>query len=208
MNDTALAAHQRVLETDVAIAHSASSNHAEQVVHTYQVLSNAEEPVWAPLHPTPNAVIAGSAGDDDENPTGRWVSTVGEPEIDDLLRFSGILQQSHRLTRHSTFHVLQEWEGYVVQLDVNELVARLVDLTAGSSVEEEEAVIPLAEVDDYDAQRIRLGSVFRWVIGYEHSPTGKKRVSQIVFRDRPAITKTDVNAGVKWAEEVIRSLDL
>ena len=35
----------------------------------------------------------------------------------------------------------QEWEGYVVDIGLSEFVARLVDLTAGSSHEEEEAII-------------------------------------------------------------------
>ena len=208
MNSITVTAQETALATDVTIAYSVSANHAEQAPHIYQVPPSAEEPVGARLHPTSSAIIIGSTGDDDKNPAGRWASTYSKQDLGDLLHFRGFLQQSHRLTRSSTFHVLQEWEGYVVQIDVDEFVARLVDLTAGSSVEEEEAVIPLAEIADYDSERIRLGSVFRWVVGYEHSPTRRKRVSQIVFRDRPAITKTDLNDGVAWAEEVIRSLDL
>ncbi len=84
----------------------------------------------------------------------------------------------------ATLHALQEWEGYVVEVKRDELVARLVDLTAGSTHEEEEAIIPLAEIAEPDT--VRVGSIFRWVIGYERSPSGtKKRVSQIVFRDLP-----------------------
>ena len=55
----------------------------------------------------------------------------------------------------------QEWEGYVVDIGLSEFVARLVDLTAGSSHEEEEAIIPLAQVSDHDAARLHLGSIFR-----------------------------------------------
>ena len=89
----------------------------------------------------------------------------------------------------ATLHALQEWEGYVVEVERDELVARLVDLTAGSTHEEEEAVIPLAEISECDVAAVRVGSIFRWVIGYERSPSGtKKRVSQIVFRDLPRMT--------------------
>ena len=109
----------------------------------------------------------------------------------------------------STLHALQEWEGYVVAIDNTEFLARLVDLTAGSSHEEEEANIPLDEISDYDAARIQVGSIFRWVIGYERSATGtKRRVSQIVFRDLPAVTKSDLQDGEDWAREVTRSLNL
>lgn len=107
-----------------------------------------------------------------------------------------------------TLHALQEWEGYVVEIGENEFVARLIDLTADSAVEEEEAIIPLAEISDRDAGSIQLGSIFRWVIGYERSPSGtKKRVSYIVFRDLPVVTKDDVQDGQVWAAEVIRTFD-
>lgn len=90
----------------------------------------------------------------------------------------------------AVLHALQEWEGYVVELGSGEFAARLVDLTAGSSHEEEEAIIPLDEVSESDAAKMAVGSIFRWVIGYERSPAGtKRRVSQIWFRDLPRITE-------------------
>ena len=106
-------------------------------------------------------------------------------------------------------HALQEWEGYVVELGSVEFVARLVDLTAGSSHEEEEATIPLEEVSESDAARMAVGSIFRWVIGYERSLSGtKRRVSQIVFRDLPRITERDFREGREWARETLRALKL
>lgn len=105
-----------------------------------------------------------------------------------------------------TLHALQEWEGYIVEIDGDELVVRLVDLTAGSTHEEEEAVIPLAEISECDADIVRVGSIFRWVVGYERSPSGtKKRVSQIVFRDLPRMTERDFEAGREWARETMRA---
>ena len=96
--------------------------------------------------------------------------------------------------------VLQEWEGYVVEINQSVFTARLLDLTADASFEEEEADIPFAEISDDDLDKIRLGSIFRWVIGYERSAAGtKKRVSRIVFRDLPAVTKSDMQAGETWA---------
>ena len=109
----------------------------------------------------------------------------------------------------TTLHPLQEWEGYILEIRATDFVARLIDLTAGSTHEKEEAVIPLAEISEEDSAKMSPGSIFRWVIGYERSPFGtKKRVSQIVFRDLPAITKTDIRDGDSWALETIRSLKL
>lgn len=107
----------------------------------------------------------------------------------------------------ASFHALQEWEGYVVERRAADFVAHLTDLTAGASYEQEEAIIPLTELSDHDAARIADGSVFRWVIGYERSPAGtKKRVSQIVLRDLPAVTEADLRDSEEWARETIRAL--
>ena len=103
-------------------------------------------------------------------------------------------------------HALQEWEGYVVEIGDEEFTARLTDVTARASYEQEEAVIPLAEISDGDAAKMREGSIFRWVIGYELSAAGtKKRVSQIVFRDLRVTTEADLRAGEAWARETRRS---
>ena len=108
----------------------------------------------------------------------------------------------------ATLHALQEWEGHVVEVGKSEFTARLIDLTDDSAYEEE-AIIPLDEISDEDATKMRDGSIFRWVIGYERSVSGsKKRVSHIVFRDLPAITRSDIHEGNAWARETIRSLNL
>ena len=108
---------------------------------------------------------------------------------------------------------LQEWEGRVVAVDDDNFVALLIDVTAaeasshfGPDIEDEEAVIPLSEIDDADRERLREGSIFRWVIGYGHDLTGsRKRISNIVFRDLPAITVHDRALGEEWADRIIQS---
>ena len=128
----------------------------------------------------------------------------------DESRLSPVLNLPPPRTRRAptaSFHALQEWEGYVVERRAADFVARLTDLTAGASYEQEEAIIPLTELSDHDAARIADGSVFRWVIGYERSPAGtRKRVSRIVLRDLPAVTEADLRDGEEWARETIRTL--
>ena len=103
----------------------------------------------------------------------------------------------------ATFQALQEWEGYVDSIEDDVFVARLIDVTAGMSHETEEATIPLDELSDRDAASMKVGSIFRWVIGYECSPEGtRKRVSQIVFRDMPRMTEGDLQAGREWARKI------
>ena len=105
--------------------------------------------------------------------------------------------------------VLQEWEGYVLEIAGDEFVARLVDVTAGSSHEDEEAVIPLAELSDGDAAALREGGIFRWVIGYECSPSGaRKSVSRISLRARRRMAERDYQQGRQWARETIQAFKL
>lgn len=107
-------------------------------------------------------------------------------------------------TRTTTFFARQEWEGYVVAINGTEFTARLVDLTGGDSYEEEEAQIPLEEVSEADAAKMEVGSIFRWVIGFKRSAMGQKeRTSLIVFRDLPAMSRGDQQAGKVWAKKIL-----
>ncbi len=110
--------------------------------------------------------------------------------------------------RMTTLCALQEWEGYVVAIEEDAFVARLVDVTAGASHESEEAFIPMEEISAHDAAGLAIGGIFRWVIGHERSPEGaSKRVSRIVFRDLPRMTDDDLRAAGKWARRMTSALD-
>ena len=170
------------------------------------LVRQARECVFALVHPS----HAGAG-------TTRVSEPVANPET--LLAFTGLERDANSIVDFrpqsppsrpgATFYALQEWEGYVLEIDSTDFVARLVDLTAGSSYEEEEATIPLAEISDSDMAKMREGSVFRWVIGYERSASGtKRRVSQIVFRDLPVVTKADLQKSEARASETVRSLGL
>ena len=108
---------------------------------------------------------------------------------------------------------LQEWEGRVVAVYDDEFVALLVDVTAAEAssqsegdIEDEEAVIPISEVDEHDLKHLREGGIFRWVIGYGYLPGGRRRrISDIVFRDLPAVTVHDRALGEAWAERILQS---
>lgn len=85
---------------------------------------------------------------------------------------------------------VQEWDGYVIEIRRHEFVARLLDITADAKREEEEATISFDEISSKDRETMRLGSIFRWVIGYEHTVGGvERRVSHIVFRQFPFLRR-------------------
>ena len=136
---------------------------------------------------------------------GSGLATRSQPA--DLVALRVDFPQRLSPERSSTLHALQEWEGYVLEIREEEFEARLIDVTADASHEGEEATIPLEELSDHDAKKMRVGSIFRWVIGYERSPAGtKKRVSHIVFRDLPAITNDDKRHGEIWVRKMSRLL--
>jgi hypothetical protein len=92
----------------------------------------------------------------------------------------------------SSFSALQEWEGYVVAIGEDELIANLVDLTSRGTTPDQQVSIPLEELSDRDRDRLALGQIFRWAIGYQRNSIGTKaRVSRIIFRDLPRWTETE-----------------
>jgi len=101
-----------------------------------------------------------------------------------------------------TFSVLQEWEGYVLSISKDTFTARLVDVTMGRSEEEEEADLPLDDLEEADRSRIRDGAIFRWTIGYQLGPGGTKfRTSCIRFRNIPVWTKKELDKNRREAAD-------
>ena len=131
------------------------------------------------------------------------------PEQDDnaISRIIKFPQPSAYRPKPATLHALQEWEGYVTEINDTEFTARLTDLTAGATYPGEEAIIPIDEISEADAAKMQVGSIFRWVIGYERTAGTKKSVSCIVFRDLPAITETDLRRGKEWARRIMAAFD-
>lgn len=104
---------------------------------------------------------------------------------------------------------LQEWEGYVIEIREDEFVSRLLDITAGAKREEEEATIPFDQISHEDKESMRLGSIFRWVIGYQGDVSETRRtVSKIVFRDSPVVTQAEADEAWEWALETRRLFGL
>jgi hypothetical protein len=102
----------------------------------------------------------------------------------------------------ASFYALQEWEGYVTEILEDSFRAILVDITAKSSEPEEQIQLSFDELAfEEDKSSMRIGSIFRWAIGYERMASGqRKRVSQILFRKRPAWTKADLSAARSAAQ--------
>jgi len=97
-----------------------------------------------------------------------------------------------------SFFPKQEWAGRVTAIGDGTFDARLRDLTGGGR---EVASIDLEEISPEDRARMRVGSLFHLVMGYERSAAGtRSNVSRIVFLDPPRLTNRDLERGHRWAE--------
>ncbi len=166
------------------------------------VVPNAHQAIRSAVEQSTNSATTSVNAQDPEAVTMPLFNN--REQAGDLL--SGIVlllePQEHR-PAPVTFHALQEWEGYVTEIKETEFTARLTDLTSGANYASEEANIPLDEISEDDAAKMQVGSIFRWVIGYERRGGSKKRVSQIVLRDLPMITKSDLRDGREWAHSIV-----
>ena len=163
-------------------------------------------PIWAPVADgSPTADQSGVAANDPHQPTHVGGQGNGLPRNGGV----DILPPPVASVPTASLHPLQEWEGYVTDIGDDQFGARLLDVTAGDTVERKDAVIPLDEVSPGDRSRMEPGSIFRWVIGYERSVGGtRRRVSQIVFSDLPRITDRDLERGREWADWLLSEWDL
>lgn len=98
---------------------------------------------------------------------------------------------------------LQEWEGYVTEIGKDSFTARLSDQTMNSEMGEEEADFLINDIPGPDRCLLRLGAIFRWVIGYRITPSGTKhRGSSIVFRRLPEWTSQELKENRIKAESL------
>lgn len=94
----------------------------------------------------------------------------------------------------------QEWAGRVTAIYDDEFDARLRDVAADEFAV---ATIALEEIGPDDRAQLRVGSLFRWVMGHERSVGGtRSNVSRIVFLDPPRLTERDLEVGRMWADQL------
>lgn len=127
--------------------------------------------------------------------TRRFLSSVNVPQT-----------RPHR-SPPATLHALQEWEGYVTEINDENFTARLTDLTGGVTDAGVEAEIPLDQISKANAVKMKVGSIFRLVIGWERKVGYKELVSRVVVRDLPAIKASDIRDGQNWAHKIVAAFE-
>jgi hypothetical protein len=118
-----------------------------------------------------------------------------------------------RLYQHSQpsrLEVLNAWEGAVTAVDhqARTFTARLYDLTYDTA-DISEADFDINDVSANDIELLRVGGVFRWMIGYrKHSFGQHDRISTIKFRRLPAWSADDIEAAKAEGERLAGKIRL
>lgn len=99
-------------------------------------------------------------------------------------------------TKPAAFVVEAEWEGSVVLVTDDHIVAALVGVKGGVAAQEVEAEIPWDEIADDDCSLVRLGALFRLSVGHEIEHGTRSRYSRLVFRRLPAWSRRDLEAAL------------
>jgi len=105
------------------------------------------------------------------------------------------------------FICLQKWEGTVIEVQKNIIIARLMDLIKPD--EYNQAEIPIEEISYQDKELVTPGAVFYWNIGYYDSKVGqRKRESTIRFRRLPAWNQKDIERAKDSTEKLLQNLKI
>jgi len=127
--------------------------------------------------------------------------------IDDTFQQPIPLIKDRDASRIVTFSPLQEWEGYVIDIGSDTFVANLIDKTAKKTMAEESMEFPIADLSEDDRDMLRVGAIFRWSVGYQKRHGSKRKVSEIVFRRLPALTRSDFDAANNRVESILEAIN-
>ncbi|AJA63268.1 MULTISPECIES: hypothetical protein [Bradyrhizobium] len=111
-------------------------------------------------------------------------------------------------SRVASFTALQEWDGYVLSVGAKTFVARITDITEDGPPDDGEVELPLLELSESVAQKLKEGDLFRWSIGYERTLDGQKtKVSRIVMRLLPRWQKSSLEQADRRASELVERIN-
>jgi hypothetical protein len=111
-------------------------------------------------------------------------------------RYVPIFIQRQAVTNR--FIALQKWEGIVLQVNNDSMIARLLDLTNDGS--DGEAEFNLSEIHSDDLPLVKIGALFYWNIGYMDKKGQRIRASIIRFKRIPNWRKDELEIAKKDAE--------
>jgi hypothetical protein len=119
---------------------------------------------------------------------------------------SSASSQLRHQTIRSSYIVKQEWEGVVEAIVDDVVTARLFDVREAVVERRDGAEIPLDLFSSSDRERLRVGSIFRWMIGIEKRGSTQLNISNFVVRHLPAWSKREVDEAFVEADQLLEGL--
>jgi len=131
---------------------------------------------------------------------------VSDSELDAVNNFMPTAILSRSENSRSVFLPLQEWEGVVTRILDDSFTALMADLSDRERGLQDEAEFPLSDVESDANPLLKVGSIFRWSVGYVVVDGTRHRSSRVVFRRLPGWTKRDIEAGKTYARELGKAI--
>jgi len=101
-----------------------------------------------------------------------------------------------------SFSPMAEWEGYVNSIADGKFFVSLVNLKDPSGSTEEEAEFSLNDLTAFEQEEIEVGSVVRWVVGFEKLANDmRQRVSRVHIRRLPSYSESEIGNAIRDAEK-------
>lgn len=158
-----------------------------------------------------------SISDDDSDETSSADQHRGweEPDMRKFIGVDGHYQAIFRpsprtsaeVRKHlSSTNKLVEWEGVVESVSVDIFEARLT-VIKGSNVDFDEfASFELANIPQDDQDLIRLGALFRFVVGLQALGGTRQQYSRLTFRRLPAWNNNTIDKTQSKFENIVKSI--
>jgi hypothetical protein len=119
------------------------------------------------------------------------------------------LKPRQNKSRSSSLTPSQEWEGYVESIGRETFTINLTNVRDTSGSITDQAEFELRELPENDQKRLEIGSVVRWIVGFERlSNDTRQRVSRIHLRRLPVFSRRDYDEAFEDAGSLLEGLVL
>ncbi len=160
--------------------------------------------VW-PVDPGKHVAPLQGPVDSEVAPNGQYSGTTStEPYYEPKIRSFPPSYKTLK-KRVERIKVVRDFEGIVDQVDKENgvFLARMIDLTAGETFEQEEGEFPIDDVRPDDLPLLEEGAVFRVRVAYRIKRGGtRQRFTEIIFRRLPCWNERHFETAKQRAAEL------
>lgn len=148
------------------------------------------------------------SGDANGRPLRESTDLIPSIEVDDqVASLSKRFPQRPIYHGRATLAPSQEWEGYVDSINDRTFFVKLCNVKDGSGLPVEEGEFELRELSEAERSRLEVGSIIRWVVGFERKPNDQRqKVSRLHLRRLPVFRASDIVNALAEAEELLSGL--